>query len=171
MATLQFNANSVTPSEEFVPVPAGWYQAIMESAELKPTSAGTGSYLSMKFKIMGPTSQERVIFANVTYTNPNEKAVEIGHRQLSAICHSTGVMDLQEPSQLCGKPMMIKVKITPPQYEIKDKPESGIKYAAGNDIQNYKSLATGAPGVTPGATTGEATASVADTTGKPKKPW
>jgi len=168
MAQLQFNANEVKPAEEFVPVPAGWYQAIIEGAELKPTSLGTGSYLSLKAKIQGPTHQERTIFANITYTNPNEKAVEIGHRQLSAVCHAVGVMNLQDANQLCGKPLLIKVKITAPQYEIKDKPESGIKYGAGNDIQNFKALEGT---VVASHTHAEAGTAPAAETSKPKAPW
>lgn len=168
MAQLQFNATNVAPLEEFVPVTAGWYQAICESAELKPTSAGTGSYLSMKFKIQGPTHAERVIFANVTYSNPNEKAVEIGHRQLSALCHAVGVLNLQDANQLCNKPLMIKVKVTPPQYNVKDDVSSGIKYEAGNDIQNYKVLDGATPQV---AGASQPTAAPATAAAKPTKPW
>ena len=135
---LNFNAGQVKPADTFEPLPAGWYRAVVEEAELKPTSAGTGSYLSLKVKILGPTHVDRVVFGNLTYTNPNDKAVEIGQRMISSLCHAINQLQLTDTNQLLGKPFLVKLSIKPAVYEVEGKPESGTKYEANNDIKAFK---------------------------------
>lgn len=137
MATLNFNAAAVPPSDSFDPILAGWYTGIIEEAELKPTSAGTGSYIALKVKVQGPTNTGRIVFANITYSNPNEKAIEIGHRQISAICHALGVMNLTDTNMLCGRPLQFKVKIKPAEGQ----------YEARNEITGWKAVDGAAPAV------------------------
>ena len=38
-----FNAAEVEPTTEYVPLPAGWYKAVVTESEEKPTKAQTGS--------------------------------------------------------------------------------------------------------------------------------
>ena len=170
MAQLNFNATNVKPADTFEPLPAGWYFGVIEEAELKPTAAGTGSYLALKVKVKGPTNADRVVFANITYANPNEKAVEIGHRQISAICHAIGVLNLTDTGMLCNRLLQFKLKIKPVTYAVDGKPESGIKYEASNEVSGWKAAEGGAPA--PGvAAPASAPANAPAAAAKPAAPW
>ena len=81
-ATLPQNTSS------FDPLPKGWYSATIAGAELKTTKNGTGQYIAVRYDIIGPTHQGRVVFGNLNIRNQNIKAEEIGRAQLflSGLC-------------------------------------------------------------------------------------
>lgn len=132
MAQLQFNANTVAPSTGVGdPVPAGWYNAAISASEMKPTQDGTGTYLALTFDILDGQFAGRKIFVNLNLRNANPMAQEIAYKDLSAICHATGVMQIQQDSsELHGRPMKVKVKIRPAKGE----------YEASNAISAYKNI-------------------------------
>lgn len=140
MATLQFNANNVQPAEEFKPLDAGWYKMVAKSAELKPNSKGTGTYIALELESIDQGSAGRKVFANLTYNHPNEKAQEIGQRQLSAICHAINVINLTDTAQLLAKPFLVKLAITAPTYNVDGDASSGEKYPAGNEAKAFKAI-------------------------------
>jgi hypothetical protein len=86
----------------FEPLPAGWYQATITSAELKKTKAGTGEYIAIRYDILGPTHQGRVVFGNLNIANPNQKAEEIGRQQLRELMVSIGLNSVSDTDQLIG---------------------------------------------------------------------
>lgn len=143
MAQLQFNAAAVEPTEEFKPFPAGEYTLLIEKVELKPTKAGTGSYLSLQLKVQGGQYNNRVAFDMITYTNPNPQAVEIGHRKLSGLCRAAGVVQLSDTQQLVNRTVMAKVGIEEDktgQYEPKNtikvyKPATAATQPVGGNTQ------------------------------------
>lgn len=142
--SLSFNATEVQPaSADFEPIPAGWYQFVIEKSELKPTKAGTGSMVSVMAKVQGPTHANRVVFGQINYQNPNPQAQEIGQRQLSALCHAIGVMNLNNVAQLCGIPFEGRVKIAPPTYNVKGDVSSGVLYEAKNEFQGFRAVGAG----------------------------
>ena len=49
MATLNFNANDIAPTDSFDPLPAGEYLCVITGSEEKPTKTGNGSYLELEF--------------------------------------------------------------------------------------------------------------------------
>lgn len=139
--TLSFNATEVQPaSSDFEPIPAAWYQFVIEKSELKPTKAGTGSMVSIMAKVQGPTHAGRVVFGNINYQNPNPQAQEIGQRQLSALCHAIGVLNLNNVAQLCGIPFEARVKITAPTYNVANDKDSGVLYEARNEFQGFRAV-------------------------------
>lgn len=143
--TLSFNATEVQPaSSDFEPIPVGWYQFVIEKSELKPTKAGTGSMVSIMAKVQGPTHANRVVFGNINYQNPNPQAQEIGQRQLSALCHAIGVLNLNNVAQLCGIPFEARVKITAPTYNVANDKDSGVLYEARNEFQGFRAVGGGA---------------------------
>jgi len=139
MAQLQFNAAAVEPIEEFKPIPAGEYNFLVEAVELKPTKAGTGSYLSLKLKVQGGQCNNRVVYDMITYTNPNPQAVEIGHRKLSALCRAAGVIQLTSTDQLINRVVAAKVGI---------REDKTGQYEPQNDVKVYKSAAAATQPVT-----------------------
>ncbi len=97
---------------DFSPIPAGWYSATVVGAEIKQTKAGTGSYISVRYDITGPTHQGRVIFGILNISNPNPKAEEIGRQQLGDLMRSIGLDTVTDSDQLIGGNCDIKLTIT-----------------------------------------------------------
>lgn len=111
MASLNFDATQVAPDMGFEVLPAGWYDAMIDESEMKPTKDGSGAYLQLRFSIMGGFANGQKVFQRLNLQNANQTAQDIAYKQLSAICHAIGVMQLQDSSQLHGQPMKIKLKI------------------------------------------------------------
>lgn len=147
---LAFNAQNVAPAENsFDMIPNGWYRQVIEKAELKPTKAGTGSYISLQVRIQGQVDTgehaNRVVFGNINYTNPNPEAQDIGQRQLSALCHAIGVMNLTAVEQLCGIPHEGRIKQGKATFNVPGDASSGVAFEARNEIQGFRALGGGAP--------------------------
>lgn len=132
MAQLQFNSAAVEPTEEFKPIEPGEYNFLVEKVELKPTKAGTGSYLNLQLKVQGGPCNNRVVFDMITYTNPNPQAVEIGHRKLSGLCRAAGITQLTDTQQLVNRIVAGKVGI---------REDKTGQYEPQNDVKLYKSAA------------------------------
>ena len=111
MADLQgFDANTVEPTTDFDPIPAGKYLAIITASEMKPTKAGTGSYLELTFQVIEGPYKNRLLWARLNLDNPNATAVQIARAELSAICRAVGVMAPGDSVELHNLPLVISVK-------------------------------------------------------------
>lgn len=133
---INFDANTVAPAQEMGPVPADHYVAAMTKSEMKVTGKKTGSYLSVEYSILEGVFKGRKIFENLNLVNPNATAVEIAHAQLSALCHATGVLMLDDSLQLHNIPFDLKVGVQP-----EGPGEDGKVYPARNTVMGYKNLA------------------------------
>lgn len=113
MANLGFVANVEDLPQgntgDFAPLPDGWYTATVADAEVRQTKAGTGSYISVRYAITGPTHQGRVVFGNLNVSNPNPKAEEIGRQQLGDLMRAIGLKTVQDSDQLIGGHCQIKL--------------------------------------------------------------
>ncbi|HOF18419.1 MAG TPA: DUF669 domain-containing protein [Phycisphaerae bacterium] len=111
MANLNgFDANTVEPTTEFDPVPAGKYLAVVAASEMKPTKNGKGSYLELQFQIIEGEHANRNVWARLNLDNPNPQAVQIARAQLSAVCRAVGVMTPKDSYELHNLPLVIDVK-------------------------------------------------------------
>jgi hypothetical protein len=132
-----FNANDIPQSENnFEPIPAGWYEVSINTAELKETRAGTGDYIALRYDVLGPAHQGRGIFGNLNIRNPKAKAQEIGIQQLGELMRAIGLASVQDTDQLVGGHLEVKVKISPPS--------SDGKYDASNDVNGFRAVRGGA---------------------------
>ena len=145
-----FNAESVEPQGDFEPIPAGWVTCMITESEMKPTKTGTGEYLQLRLDVIEGDYEGRVLFSRLNLKNPNQTAVEIAQRELSAICRAVGVMQPKDSSDLHDKPLRVKVAIRP----------AGNGYEASNEVKAYEAVQSGAGTVAPAASGGPA-----------KKPW
>jgi len=109
------------------PLPDGWYDAMIVDAEIRDTKAGTGQYIAIRYDITGPTHEGRVVFTNINLSNPNSKAVEIGHQQLSQITQIIGIAELADTDQLIGS--TLSIKLTTQRSE---------QYGDRNEVKGYK---------------------------------
>jgi hypothetical protein len=125
---LNFDARSVPPPEDFEPLPPGWYVAQIIGSEGKPTKAGDGGYLELKFQIMEGEFKNRIVFDRLNLENKNEQTVDIAKRQLRGICDCIGVVKVPNTAVMHGKPLLIKLVIRPATEQ----------YGATNDVKSYK---------------------------------
>lgn len=125
-----FDATQVELQKAYEAIPAGWYKAIITGSEEKPTKAQTGSYLELKIQLIDGEHTGRVIFDRLNLSNPNQTAVDIANRTLSAICHATGVLRPQTSRDLHDKPIMVKIAV---------KPKTDA-YEASNEVKGYEPI-------------------------------
>lgn len=144
MAQLNFDASTVAPNTGTQDaIPAGWYNVQIDQSELKPTKDASGAYLELRLAVLDGQYAGRKVFSRLNLRNNNPQAVEIAFTDLSAICHAVGVMQVQDSSQLHGKPMKIKVSVRAATGE----------YEASNEVKAYKNINenVGGPGAMPAA--------------------
>jgi len=151
-----FNAEEVEPQGSFEPIPAGWYTCMVTDSEFKPTKNGQGEYLQLRLDVIDGEHEGRVLFDRLNLNNPNQTAVEIAQRQLSAICRAVGIMTPSDSTELHDRPLNVKVSIRP----------AGNGYEASNEVKAYDSAeGASAPEQTAAASGG------ASGGGQSKKPW
>ena len=136
----------------FEPLPAGWYNVAVTAAELKPTKAGTGQYIAVRYDVTGPTHQGRVVFGNLNVFNPNAEAEKIGRQQLGELMAATGINTLDDTDDLIGKQLSIKLKI-----------RKSDQYGDSNDVEGFKSIGNAIPSMQ--------TAEAAQAPAKAAPPW
>jgi len=127
---LNFNAANHEPNKPLDPIPSDWYDAMIDESEMKPTSAGNGQYLQLRFNILSGQFSGRKVFTRLNLINPNQTAVNIAYGDLSAICRAIGRMQIQDSAELHGQPMKIKVKLVPARGD----------YDASNEIKGYENI-------------------------------
>lgn len=117
-----FNALQFDPTQSAGQLPVGKHKVIAESSEVKPTSNNDGGYLQYNLKIIeGPNAGAGGAMRLNLY-NASQKAVEIANKQMSALCHVTGVFNVTDSSQLHNIPFMVEVapqKDNPQYTEVK----------------------------------------------------
>ena len=112
MANLRgFDANTVEPTGDFEPIPAGVYEAIAIDSEMKATKSGTGSYLQVAFEIVAGPHRGRRLWARFNLQNSNQLAVQIARAELAAFCLATGVHAPNDSVELHGIPVLLKVGV------------------------------------------------------------
>jgi len=164
-----FDATQVEPNAPRELLPPGKYVAQIVKSEMKPTNSG-GEMLEIELDIIEGEFQNRKLWDRLNLVNTNPKAQEIALRTLSAICHATGKLAVQDSEELHFKPLMVTVKVQPERTD----PKSGRTYAPSNVISGYEAI-NGTP-ATPVATQRAAAHQQADvqTSAKPATatpPW
>jgi len=139
LAGLGFDASQVEPDVGFEAIPAGDYDAVIVSSEVKASSTG-GQYLKLELQILNGPYQNRKVFTNLNLWNSSEDAVKIARANLSAICRAVNVLTPQDSSQLHNKPLRIKVVV-------KQDPQYGPR----NEIKGFKPRQAGGTLPTPPA--------------------
>lgn len=117
-------------SNNYELLPPGWYDAVIQGAELRDTKTG-GQMIAVKYSVTGPTHQGRLVWGNINIRNANPKAEEIGRQQLGDIMRALGLARVTDTDQLIGGQIGIKIAIRDAQNG----------YEAQNDVKGFKSLA------------------------------
>lgn len=104
-----FDAKQYNPEQGSGSFPVGRHPVVAVASEIKPTSNNDGGYLQYDLQIIDGPNKGVIGPYRLNLYNQSQKAVEIAHRQMSALCHVTGVFNVQDSSQLHNIPFMIEV--------------------------------------------------------------
>jgi len=127
MAKFGFNPNEYEDNNFGETIPKGEYELYATESELKQTKAGTGSYISVTFEVVGPTNKGRKLWFNFNVQNPNSKAEDIGRAQLATWARACGLPNAQDTEELHFKPFIGKVGI-----------QKDEQYGDSNTIDSWK---------------------------------
>lgn len=159
MSTINFDATQVAPQQPMEAIPAGWYKAAVTDSVLEPTADGTGKRLKYEMTVLDGEFKGRKVFDGFNLKNKNAQTVEIAQQQLSGLCHATGVLRVQDSTQLHNIPVLVKVSLDAartvdvanntidPRTKQPYAPDAaGTKtYEAQNRIKGFKNVNDGAP--------------------------
>lgn len=129
MAFINFDSTNIAPETRMDPVPAGTYLAHIVDSDLVAAKSGSGQNLKLVFEILDGQFKARKVHENLCVQHINADTQRIAQAKLSAICHATGTLRVQESSELHYKPVKINVTVQPPND----------KYDAQNRIKGYES--------------------------------
>lgn len=110
-----FDATGIEPTTAYEILPAGRYRAQIVESEMRVTKNGMGQYLWLMLDILEGPHKGRKIFDQLNLVNANPTTVEIAQRTLSAICHATGKLQVNDSEELHLIPMTIQVGVKPPK--------------------------------------------------------
>lgn len=130
-----FDATEVPSADPFEVLPDNTLvPAVLEKSEMKANSAQTGHYLALTFRVHEGEHEGRMFFANLNLDNPNEQAVKIAERELSALCKACGKLKVEDSEELHEIPILLKLGVE------KERTANGTTYPARNRIKDYKPI-------------------------------
>ena len=135
-----FDATQVQPQEAFTVIPAGKYKAQIVASEIRATNNGAGQYLWFELDILDGEHAGRKLFERLNLWNDNATAVEIAQKTLSAMCHATSQLHVEDSEALHFKPMLVTVRVRPAGPG-----KDGKQYDASNEIRGYEAVNGAAP--------------------------
>lgn len=106
-----FDATKFDPTQGVPSLPVGKHPVVIVNDEVKPTKDNSGGLLELTVEIADGPSKGMKGAIRLNLYNQSQQAVEIAHRQLSAICHCVGVFQLTDGRQLHNLPFMIEVAL------------------------------------------------------------
>ncbi len=110
-----FDATGVEPTKPFEVLPPGKYVVQIVNSEMRVTKDGTGQYLWLELDVLEGAMKGRKLFDRLNLVNANPQTMEIAQRTLSAICHATGRLQVQDSDELHLIPLMVDVQVQPPK--------------------------------------------------------
>ena len=87
---MKFSAFDIKAPTSYGPITPGNYDATVSECTWKQNSSGTGEIIAVKFTILGPTFNNRVVFSNFNIRNSSIRAEEIGQQQFSDFARACG---------------------------------------------------------------------------------
>lgn len=130
----KFNAqeHDTEQRDSFENLPDGIYRLEVIQSEVKPTSKGDGTLLSLRYGVIEPEQfKGRLIFGNITLENPNSQAQEIGQKQLASLCRAIGVSEISDSDELHFQGFVAKVGLS------KARTVGTKTYDARNEVKRY----------------------------------
>jgi len=112
MANLNgFDATTVEPVNDFDPIPAGKYVAVITASQFKENKNKTGEYLELVFQIVEGEYKNRLLWARLCMSHPNQTTAKIARGHLAGICRAVGVLTPRDSAELHNVPLAINVTV------------------------------------------------------------
>lgn len=108
------------PSDDFDPMPDGWYPAQIIDSEITDTRAG-GQMLKISGEITDGDFSGRLFWDNLNIVNSNEVAQRIANQRLGKYCAAVGLGPIDDTEDLHNIPFMVKLGIEPGEGQYRDK--------------------------------------------------
>jgi len=128
MAFLNFDSTNIAPDTSREPIPAGTYLSHITESDLVAAKSGNGQNLKLTFEVLDGQFKGRKVFETLCVQHTNQDTQRIAQAKLSAICHATGLLRVQDSSELHYKPVKLNVTVQPPANG----------YDAQNRIKGYE---------------------------------
>ena len=135
------------PTGDYECLPAGDYTALIQSAELLPTKAGTGHYVKTCFQVVDGNMSGRTVYNYFNIVNANPKCQNIGLAQFADMSRAIGLEAVADTTQLVNQVLVIRVGVKMSTYQGETKNENTIK-------KYFKQSAAPTPTATPTASPG-----------------
>jgi len=139
MAIYNMDAKSVEPRPSMTPVPAGWYPATIISSTLETSKKeDAGEMFVLRFKIdevAGAPAAGREIALYLCVNHSKIETQQFARADLASIALACDVPVLKDTSDLLGRSLKIRVKVTPAKGG----------YSEGNGLHGFQSLNDAAP--------------------------
>lgn len=138
-----FNAAQVNPDQREV-LPLDWYPVTITSDEWTENNNKNGHYLRFMLKVApnhpraGATQKD-----DMNLDNPSQEAVRIAHQRLSAYCHVTGILQMQDTRQLYN--ILFQAQIGPQKDNAMYGQVIALRYADGRTLSGQPGAALPAP--------------------------
>jgi hypothetical protein len=107
------------PSGDFTPVPAGWYDCLVDKSEAGTTAKGDDK-VSMTFVINTGEYQGRLFWGSFPHGNKNQQSANIARSQMAKIAEVAGI-DPKTADQFENARVGVKVGVEPAKGEYKAK--------------------------------------------------
>lgn len=104
--------NEVAERQDFTPLPAGKYVAMVTNTDYKDNNNKDGKILALTFEIQDGTYTNRKIFENLNIRNKNEIAQRIATEALAELCKALGKETLSDTDELLNKRVVLDVAVT-----------------------------------------------------------
>lgn len=117
-----FDARSVEPSQGFQPFPYADYRVMIVGSEMKQTNAQDGWMLIYTLRVIEGQFINRELPYRLNLYNKNQQTCEIAFKELSALGHVTGVLQIINTEDLHGKDFIATIgpqKDAPQYSEVK----------------------------------------------------
>lgn len=102
----------------FDPLPDGWYDVRIHSAEVVETKNKKGKMVKLRYDVEGPTHAGRVVFDQmVVLHSESSDAQRIGRGKFARICKSAGFKSKPKDTKLLvGKTLAVKLSTETSEY-------------------------------------------------------
>jgi hypothetical protein len=123
------------------PLPKAVYPMNIIGSDVKGTKDSSGSYVEFIFEVSDGPHAKRRVYYNITFSNRNQDAVNIGHRELRTLCQAVGVLNIDV--QVGGNLLNLHGQFFwgAVGFEKQSAEDKAQGYSQKNDMRNYHAAA------------------------------
>jgi hypothetical protein len=128
-----FNSAQYDPATGFSQLPVGKHPVNITASSIEANKDKTGGYVLLTVTAIDGPAKGMTMPYRLNLYNASQKAAEVAHRQMSALCHATGVAQFMQTEELHGKPFVVVV--APQTDDEKYHEIKSVEYIDGTPIR------------------------------------